>query len=151
RLRKAPKDRLRDDALLGRLATGAEQRREREALLPALRRDCRRDRAPLFHPAVRERDLLAERADVDEASVARRREAGRTLPHQQSPLADGAGARLGLARDAHGAQKGTRLEPPARMAPAARITFGTKLAHTRALFAARISSGWWDGVPRKSL
>ncbi len=30
-----------------------------------------------------------------------------------------------------------------------RLTFGTDLAQTRALFADRIGSGWWDGVPRR--
>src|SRR6266508_1665961 len=32
---------------------------------------------------------------------------------------------------------------------ARRSSLGTKLAQCRALFATRISSGWWDGVPRR--
>ncbi len=55
----------------------------------------------LADPAVVERDLAAERADVDEL-LAVRREAERVLAHQERPLADRTGPRdVGL-RDPHG-------------------------------------------------
>src|SRR5207253_2384819 len=49
----------------------------------------------LLDPPVLERDLLAERADVDEVVVAVGRVARRPLSHQERSLADGAGDRLG--------------------------------------------------------
>src|ERR1051325_7451094 len=47
----------------------------------------RRGRAPLLHPAMVERDLLAERADVDEI-LAVGRVAHRALADQKRPLTD---------------------------------------------------------------
>src|SRR5207244_2936324 len=98
RLGQATQDRLADDRLIRRRAL--EERAE-TAPLPAGERDRRRRRAPLLHPAVVERDVLAERAHVDELAVAVRREPHRTLPDQERPLADSARPRDGVSRDAH--------------------------------------------------
>src|SRR5205085_8428439 len=98
RLREAAQDRLADDRLDGGCAL--EQRPE-TAPAPARERHRRRRRAPLLHPAVVERDLLAERADVDELAVPVRRESHRALPRQKRPLADSARPRDGVPRDAH--------------------------------------------------
>src|SRR5579884_3717207 len=55
-------------------------------------RPCFRRRRPLLDPAVLERDLLAERADVDELGAFVGREPGGPLSHQQRALAHGARA-----------------------------------------------------------
>src|SRR6185295_7408668 len=70
---ESAQDRLRDDRLLGARAAAAEQAAE-PAAPPALAGDGRRRRAALLQPAVLERDVDAERADVDEVGAAVRRE-----------------------------------------------------------------------------
>src|SRR6266545_1312135 len=85
-LREPSQDRLGDDRLFGELPTGIEERGE-AAPPPALTRDGRRRRAAFLDPAMFDRDLLAERADVDEV-LAVRSEPDRTLAEKERPLAD---------------------------------------------------------------
>src|SRR4029077_5839138 len=58
------------------------------ATTPPLRRHRRRRRRALAHPAVLDRDIGAERADVHVVDAAVRREADRPLSHQERALAD---------------------------------------------------------------
>src|SRR3954447_13259561 len=90
-LRQAAQERLARHRRLGG-AAHAEEAGEREAGPPAVGRDRRRRRRSLLQPAVFERRVQAELADVDERVVSVRRVARRALAHQQRPLADRATA-----------------------------------------------------------
>ncbi len=100
RVRETPQDGLRHDGL--RLAVrGAEELRPARALPSRPRGECRRDGSALAHPAVVEREVLAERADVDELDTVWG-ESERVLPLQQRPLAHRAPAAHARLRHAHG-------------------------------------------------
>ena len=70
------------------LASAEERRRARSASRRRSVGDRRRGRRALLDPAVLERRLLAERADVDVLVAAVRREAHGPLAHQERALAD---------------------------------------------------------------
>src|SRR5581483_5757273 len=101
RLGQPPQDRLVGDRRLGDGALARlEQARERELPPRAVGRDRRRRRAALLQPAGLDREVLAERADVD-VVLAVGRKSRRPLAHQQRPFANRAGTRDGLSRDPH--------------------------------------------------
>src|SRR5262249_59810863 len=79
---------------------GLERAGGAEAPPRTVGRDRRRRRTALLSPPVLERDVLAERADVDEV-LAVGGEPGCSLPHQQRALANRAAASHGLPCDPH--------------------------------------------------
>jgi hypothetical protein len=83
------------------LAAEPEQVAEAAAPPAAIAGDDRRRRRPLLDPAVLERDVLAERADVDELRPLLRGEEDRAFAHQQRPFADRADAHGCNFRHAH--------------------------------------------------
>src|SRR5581483_1122571 len=115
-------DRLRRRERLAVLATEAEQVAEAAAAPAPVARDHRRRRRALLQPAVLDRDLLAERAHVDELRAFLGRVADGALAHQERALADGADAHRrdlghahgadyspGVAKDEHGALMSTYM------------------------------------------
>src|SRR3954451_9870389 len=87
RLGQPPEDRLIGNRRLrDRRPARLEQARQAEPPARPVGRHRRSRWAPLLQPPVLERDVLAERADVDEV-LAVGGEAGRPLPHQQGALA----------------------------------------------------------------
>ena len=93
---EAAENRLGHDRVVGRLAPRVEERGDAALAAAALVGNGRGRRAPLPDPAVVERELLAQRAHVDEL-VAARREADRPLAGQERSLADRADALHGVA------------------------------------------------------
>src|SRR5262249_60866337 len=81
-------------------------------------RERRRRRTALLSPPVLERDVLAERADVDEV-LAVGGEPGCSLPHQQRAFANRTAASHRLPRDPHRRDysEAVALEKPKRRPP----------------------------------
>ena len=98
-LREAAQDRLVGDRSILRPLASEERAPEASPAADG-GGERRHGRAPLAHPAVLQRDLLAERADVD-VLAAVRRETNRVLARQERALADRAGPRDGDSRGAH--------------------------------------------------
>src|SRR5262249_42541972 len=100
-LRETAQERLaRDRGPRG--AADPEGAGQREGAPLAVGRDRRRRRRALLQPAVLERRVEAELADVDERVVPVRRVTRRALAQEQRPLADRAPALGGYPRDPHG-------------------------------------------------
>src|SRR5262249_9598952 len=85
--RKPAEARLRNDGIVRWLPARVEERSEAAALASPLARNGRRRRTALSDPAVLERDVGAERADVNEVLTVRG-EAQCALAGQECPLAD---------------------------------------------------------------
>src|SRR3954454_12066453 len=88
-VREPAQCRLRDHRLRG-TSVDAEDPGEAERPPPARRANRGADRTAFAYPAVAERRLLAQLADLDELVDAVRREAVRPLAEQKRALADGA-------------------------------------------------------------
>src|SRR5260370_40271954 len=87
---------------------------------PALGCDRRGRRRPFLDPPVLERNLLTERADVDELGTLVRGVAHRPLAHQKRPLADRAETHRRNLCDPHEATiaaSRNRSENPGRVTP----------------------------------
>ena len=110
-LREPAQDRLlpRQRLLVG--GAGEAEELDEVALAPAAAPvlERRRRRRALLDPARLDRELLAERADVDELRALRRGKAHGALAHQQRPLAHGAGTRRCDFRHPHPAPSVARL------------------------------------------
>src|SRR5262245_55223615 len=102
--REPAEDRLGDDGIGHRAAVRAEDAPEAERAPAAGVAHGGADRAAFTHPAVVERALLAEDADVDVLVHPVRRKPERQLADEQRALADGALLRLHGAHSPHGGE-----------------------------------------------